>query len=89
MSHTSCRDLEVSLRDVLLCGEHSQTNQLRTGCEPEMCIDERPEGYVIKSISLERAHFKADVTCDEANGALASEGFRWMEHHGHLTNMRS
>ena len=45
--------------------------ELRTGCDPEMCIDERPVGYVVKSIALERAHFTADVSCDEVNGALA------------------
>ena len=46
--------------------------QLRSGCIPEMCNDTITTGYVVKSIALERAHFKADIVCDEANGALAT-----------------
>ena len=45
--------------------------QLRSGCIPEICNDTITTGYVVKSIALERAHFKADILCDEANGALA------------------
>lgn len=35
-----------------------------------MCNETSTTGYVVKSIALERAHFKAEVACDEANGAL-------------------
>ncbi len=42
----------------------------RSGCVPEMCNETSTTGYVVKSIALERAHFKAEVACDEANGAL-------------------
>lgn len=38
-----------------------------------MCTSPGTTGYTVKSISLERAHFKADVVCDEENGALAFE----------------
>lgn len=46
---------------------------LRSGCVPEMCTSPGTTGYTVKSVSLERAHFKADVVCDEENGALAFE----------------